>query len=224
MVDLIPSAERKLRAGPLWLFAICIAIWVFAAIKPLDFEAWLLEQFATVLVAVYVVWYWPRVVFSRSALIGLAALFCFHTLGTHWTYSLTPYDALVEALTGVSINETLGWERNNYDRFVHYMWGLCLALPIKEALEQSHGLRSGSANALSLHVILATSAVYELIEWAAALLFGGDLGAHYLGTQGDPWDAQADIALGGLGWITFYVFHKPRQVIAILKGDLSSPN
>jgi putative membrane protein len=211
MSELIVSVQRKLRSGPLWLLIGCAGVWVFAAIQPLDFEAWLLEQMATVLCALYVAWYWPRVVISRSALFGLAVLFCMHTLGTHWTYSLTPYDEFVQSITSVSINELVGWDRNNYDRFVHYLWGLTLALPIKQVLEQSHGLRSGAANVLALHIVIATSAVYELIEWGAALLFGGDLGAQYLGTQGDVWDAQADIALGALGWATYYVSHKLRR-------------
>ena len=211
MLGLVRSAQRKLRSGPAWLFIVCVVVWVGAAIEPLDFEAWLLEQMATVLCALYLVWYWPRVVFSRSALFGLAALFCMHTLGTHWTYSQTPYDAFVQNLTGLSINELAGWDRNNYDRFVHYLWGLSLALPLKEALEQTHGLRSSTANALALHIVIATSAVYELIEWGAALLFGGDLGMQYLGTQGDMWDAQSDIALAIVGWITYYSGYKLRQ-------------
>ncbi|MCW9028127.1 MAG: DUF2238 domain-containing protein, partial [Kangiella sp.] len=37
------------------------------------------------------------------------------------------------------------------------------------------------------------------IEWGAAMVFGGDLGAAYLGTQGDVWDAHKDMALAGLG-------------------------
>jgi len=46
---------------------------------------------------------------------------------------------------------------------------------------------------------MAFSALFELIEWGAALVLGGDLGAAYLGTQGDPWDSHKDIALASLG-------------------------
>ena len=52
---------------------------------------------------------------------------------------------------------------------------------------------------LPLDLTLSTSALFELLEWAAASFFGGDLGVAYLGTQGDPWDAQKDMALAGLG-------------------------
>jgi len=54
---------------------------------------------------------------------------------------------------------------------------------------------------LPLDVTMATSMIYELIEWGAAEFFGGDLGVAYLGTQGDPWDAQKDVALATLGGI-----------------------
>ena len=41
--------------------------------------------------------------------------------------------------------------------------------------------------------------LYELVEWAAAVVFGGDLGMAFLGTQGDVWDAHKDMALASLG-------------------------
>lgn len=52
---------------------------------------------------------------------------------------------------------------------------------------------------LPLDLTMSSSALYEIIEWAAAVVFGGDLGAAFLGTQGDPWDAQKDMALASLG-------------------------
>jgi len=50
--------------------------------------------------------------------------------------------------------------------------------------------------------LVSHSVIYELIEWGAAIVFGGDLGAAYLGTQGDEWDAQKDMALAALGAVT----------------------
>ena len=41
--------------------------------------------------------------------------------------------------------------------------------------------------------------LYEVIEWAAAVTFGGEVGQAYLGTQGDVWDAHKDMALATLG-------------------------
>jgi putative membrane protein len=52
---------------------------------------------------------------------------------------------------------------------------------------------------LPLDLTMSTSMLYELIEWGAAELFGGDLGAAFLGSQGDVWDAHKDMALASLG-------------------------
>ena len=52
---------------------------------------------------------------------------------------------------------------------------------------------------LPLDLTMSTSMLYELIEWGAAVVFGGDLGQAYLGTQGDVWDAHKDMALASLG-------------------------
>ena len=52
---------------------------------------------------------------------------------------------------------------------------------------------------IPVEFVLAFSCIYELIEWGIAVIFGGDLGVAYLGSQGDIWDAQKDMALAGLG-------------------------
>ncbi|MBK7645119.1 MAG: DUF2238 domain-containing protein, partial [Planctomycetes bacterium] len=90
-------------------------------------------------------------------------------------------------------------ERNHYDRLVHFLFGLLFAVPIREIFLRVGQVRGFWAYYLPLDVAMAFSMLYELIEWGSALLFGGDLGAAYLGTQGDPWDAQKDMALASLG-------------------------
>lgn len=62
----------------------------------------------------------------------------------------------------------------------------------------------------AISLIMAISGLYEIIEWIAAALFGGDLGQAYLGTQGDIWDAQKDMALAGVGALTGTLIHSLR--------------
>jgi putative membrane protein len=124
---------------------------------------------------------------------------CLHTVGAHYTYSLVPYDEWFEALTGRTFSSLLGWERNHYDRLVHFAYGLLLAYPAREVFLRVADVRGFWGYFLPNDVVMATSMLYELIEWAAALYFGGELGTAYLGTQGDPWDAQKDMALATLG-------------------------
>lgn len=47
-------------------------------------------------------------------------------------------------------------------------------------------------------VVLAISASYEFIEWGAALAMGQGAD-EFLGTQGDPWDAQSDMFFALIG-------------------------
>lgn len=180
------------------LVGVGAVVWVIAALSPVDRMTWGLEQIATVLV-IGTILLQRQVDFSTASMAGLALLFCAHTVGTHYTYSLTPYDAWFMALTGGSLNDLLGWERNHYDRLVHLLWGLCMTQPICEALQQRLNPSRRAAAHLSFHVVLSTSALYELMEWIAAVFFG-DGSTAYVGMQGDAWDAQADIAISLAGW------------------------
>src|SRR3546814_10221489 len=120
-------------------------------------------------------------------------------VGAHYTYSNVPYDDWWRALTGHSLNEALGWKRNQFDRLVHFSYGLLFAYPIREIFLRVVEVRGFWGYLLPLDVALSTSALYELIEWGAAAPFGGELGAAYLGMQGDIWDAQKDMALAATG-------------------------
>lgn len=102
-------------------------------------------------------------------------------------------------MTGTSFNELVGWQRNNYDRVVHFSYGLLLAYPIREVFLRIADVRGFWGYFLPLDVTMSTSMTYELIEWAAAVYLGGDLGMTYLGTQGDVWDGHKDMALASLG-------------------------
>lgn len=122
-----------------------------------------------------------------------------HSIGAHYTYAEVPYNKWSQALFGISINELFGFSRNHYDRLVHFSFGLLLAYPIREVFMRIAYVKGFWAYYLPFDVTAAFSMAYELIEWAVALVFGGDLGMAYLGTQGDIWDAHKDMALAVTG-------------------------
>jgi putative membrane protein len=74
-----------------------------------------------------------------------------------------------------------------------------LVLPLRDLIVRGTGLTGGWSFVLPVTFTMSTSLLYELIEWAAAELFGGDLGMAYLGTQGDVWDGHRDMGLASLG-------------------------
>ncbi|HKU14666.1 MAG TPA: DUF2238 domain-containing protein [Steroidobacteraceae bacterium] len=181
------------------LASILAALWVALAFHPFDRSDWWLENallFAGIALLVGTHRVFPL---SRVSYTTLFVFFCLHTIGAHYTYAEVPYDAAWQQLTGRSLNEALGWTRNNYDRVVHFSYGLLLAYPIREVFLRIANVRGFWGYFLPLDLTMSTSMLYELIEWAAALVVGGDLGAAYLGTQGDEWDAHKDMALASLG-------------------------
>ena len=181
------------------LVVVFALFWVLLAIAPLHRSDWVLEN-ALVLAAILLLIGTYRVFpLSRVSYTTIFVFLCLHTLGAHYTYAEVPYDAWFRSLTGQSLNELLGFRRNNYDRLVHFSYGLLLAYPMRELVLRVANVRGFWGYFLPLDFTMSTSMLYELIEWGAAGLFGGDLGAAFLGTQGDEWDAHKDMALASLG-------------------------
>lgn len=210
------DARRRYLVSLAGVFAV---IWAALAIDPHDRSAWALENALVLGLGIVLFATRHAFVFSRVSYTLIFLFLCLHTIGAHYTYSLVPYDEWWRALTGRTLNSLLGWERNNFDRVVHFSYGLLLAYPIREIFLRVAEVRGFWAYFLPMDVTLSTSALYELIEWGAAEFFGGDLGAAYLGTQGDIWDAQKDMALAALGaviamTITALVNRKARRDVA----------
>jgi putative membrane protein len=174
-------------------------LWLALAIEPRHRDDWALEN---VLVAVFILAVAAshrRFLLSRISYTLIFLFLCVHAVGAHYTYAEVPYDAWSQALTGRSLNEAMGWQRNHFDRFAHFLYGLLMAYPLREFFLRIADVRGFWGYFLPLEFTIATSALYELLEWGAAGVFGGELGAAYLGTQGDIWDAQRDMALASAG-------------------------
>jgi putative membrane protein len=187
------------RSYVLVLAALLTMLWIALAIAPLHRDDWLLENALLVAACAALALTYQRFPFSRISYTTIFIFLCLHTIGAHYTYAEVPYDDWCRSLTGHSFNELVGWQRNNFDRVVHFCYGLLLAYPIREVFLRIAGVRGFWGYFLPLDLTMSTSALYELIEWGAAEIFGGDLGAAYLGTQGDVWDAHKDMALASLG-------------------------
>lgn len=160
---------------------------------------WLLENVLVAAAVALLVVTRRALPLSRGSYLAILAFVGLHEIGAHWTFAEVPYDEWTRVLFGRALNDVLGWERNHYDRLVHLSYGLLLTRPIQEALEAWLGLRGLDAAAVTWVFVLASASLYELLEWAAALAFGGELGMAYLGTQGDVWDSHKDTALAVLG-------------------------
>jgi putative membrane protein len=193
------TGNRPSLRYPATLFWALVVIWLALAIKPTFRQDWLLENMLVLIAVPILVVTRNRLRFSHLAYTCLFAFFALHEIGAHYTYSLVPYDDWFRALTGTTLNSLLGWERNHFDRALHFLYGL-LVTPAAVEIFAHYGRYARSwAFLLPFFFMAGHSTLYELIEWSAAIVFGGDLGVAYLGTQGDVWDAQRDMALAMAG-------------------------
>ena len=181
------------------LAALFLALAIPLGIAPWHRADWLLENALVVLALGLLVAMYRKCPLSRISYTLIFLFLCLHEIGAHYTYAEVPYDAWWRSLTGRSLNEVFGWQRNHFDRVVHFLYGFLLAYPLRELFLRIADVRGFWGYFLPLDFTMSTSMLYELVEWAAAEFFGGELGQAYLGTQGDVWDAHKDMALASLG-------------------------
>ena len=197
MVD--PTHAFRPSRYPKWLLGLFLVYWAAWAFRPVDRHDWLLENALTVVFVAGLVWTYRRFPLSNVSYTLVFLYLCLHTVGAHYTYSLVPYDKWFRAVSGTTLSDLTGWKRNHFDRLVHFCFGFLLAYPIREVFCRVADARGFWGYYLPLDVTMSLSMVYELVEWAVAAVFGGDLGQAYLGTQGDEWDAHKDMALASVG-------------------------
>lgn len=170
------------------------ALLVLSGIAPRDRATWWLE-IAPILIAASILAATAR----RFPLTPLAYRLIFvHALvlmvGGHYTYAEVP--------AGFWLEHALGLARNPYDRLGHFAQGFVPAIVVREVLIRRSPLPPGKwLTFLVLCVCLAISALYEFVEWWAALI-GGAAADAFLGTQGDQWDTQWDMFMALLGAAT----------------------
>lgn len=194
-----PAVATPSARYPLLLLATYAGWWGVLAIAPRYRQDWLLENLLVAIAVPLLVWSYHRLRLSAAAYTCLFVFLSLHAIGAHYTYSEVPYDRWAQALTGQTVSEALGFQRNHFDRLVHFLYGLLVAPAAIELLDARAPQRGMWRWLVPLLFMVSHSTIYELVEWAAATLFGGALGQAYLGTQGDIWDAQKDAALAAAG-------------------------
>lgn len=176
--------------------ALCLAaftvVWIALAVHPRYREDWWLENLLTLILVPVAVLTYRRFRFSDQAYVQATIFLVLHTLGSHYTYSEVP--------AGEWMKQALGLARNHYDRVVHFCFGLLLLRPTRElVLRRPEVVGRTALFYLSFAAVAVWSLAYEVVEAIVALVVDPAAGTAYLGTQGDVWDAQKDMALASLG-------------------------
>ena len=179
-----------MNKAALTLFTITL---IWSVIHPHDYFTWFLETFPALIGVVVVVAAHRR--FPLTPL--LTFLLCIHAIilmvGGHYTYAEVPL--------GFWMRDAFHFARNNYDRIGHFAQGFVPAIVARELLIRRNVVRSrGWLFFIIVSICLAISAMYELLEWRVSIATGSK-GDAFLGTQGDIWDTQEDMATALLGAI-----------------------
>jgi putative membrane protein len=175
----------------IWTSVLALALLLLSGWHPYDRATWWMEV-APVMIAYPLMWLTAR----RFALTHLLyGLILFHAavlmLGGAYTYARVPL--------GFQIQDWLHLGRNPYDKIGHFVQGFVPAMVAREILLRGGYVRGRRMLAfIVVCIVLAISASYELIEWAAALSLGQGAD-EFLGTQGDPWDTQSDMFCALIG-------------------------
>lgn len=192
---------------------VSIALLALSGAKPYDRTTWLLEVLP-IIIAMPIMF----ATYRRFPLTNLLYVCIFiHAIvlmvGGAYTYARVPL--------GFEIADLLGLHRNPYDRIGHFFQGLVSALVAREILIRKELVRGKKILAfIVVCIVLAISATYELIEWAAAVALGQGAD-EFLGTQGDQWDTQSDMFLALIGAISaLLIFSKThdRQINRLSDG------
>ncbi len=181
------------RISPLHVTLLLATLLVFAwsAWRPYDRLTWWLEVIPGILGALLLAGTYSSFRFTTLVYTLVALHIAILCVGGHYTYARVPLFNWIEPY--------FGWHRNHFDRLGHFMQGFVPALIARELFIRLRIVpTAGWRFAIVLLVCMGISALYELLEWAAALISGAAANA-FLATQGDPWDTQADMFMAMIG-------------------------
>jgi putative membrane protein len=208
-----PNVHRRYDLTLLMLFVLIVVVSGYSPHSRVD---WALENLLVLLLVGTLVAVSGRFRLSTVSISLVFVFLCIHELGSHYTYAKVPYDQWCSALTGISLDKALGWQRNHFDRLVHLSYGLLMAYPIREVLLRLTPLRGFWLVFMALNIILSTSAIYEIVEWIGGAFLGDDTSRAFVGAQNDPWDSQKDMALAVAGAFVsecVVLLYKPKRAV-----------
>jgi putative membrane protein len=181
----MPSEASPSRFPPL-LFGTYVLVFIALGIHPHDRAVWWAENIPIVLLALTLaIMYVRGIRLSNLGYVFASVLLFLHTVGGHYTFERVPFGW---------VTRTFDFERNHFDRVAHFSVGF-YAFGLAELLiGRRLVIRPWVAYLFGIFCIGTVAALYEIIEWIYAAVEGGSAGAAFLGSQGDIWDAQKDMA------------------------------
>lgn len=173
------------------LFSVFMVVWFGAAIHPVDPQEWFLENFLVFLLVGILFITAKHFKFSDTSYTLMTIFLVFHLIGSHYSYAHVPF--------GFTLQEWLHETRNMYDRMMHLLFGLAFTYPCYELTTRAMNTKRFTAYYGAFNMILAFSAIYEILEWLSVRTIDANPDIFFVGAQGDVWDGQKDMLLATIG-------------------------
>jgi len=194
VADSEQSVQRRALA---WLLISLAAIFVWSGVRPHDYFTWILEVWPAAVAVLFLASIYPRFRFTTFVYGLIWAHAVILLIGGHYTYAEVPLFNW--------IRDNFHLARNDYDRVGHFAQGFVPAFIAREVFLRRKIVKRGWIPFVVISVCLAISALYELLEWRVSVMSGSSADA-FLGTQGDVWDTQEDMATALVGATCAIVF------------------
>jgi len=173
------------------LLLLFVTAFVWSLIHPHDYFTWILEVFPAIIGIILIIAVRKRFPLTPLVLALLTVHAVILMVGGHYTYAEVPL--------GFWMERVFHFTRNHYDRIGHFAQGFVPAMVAREILIRRDVVRGrGWRYFIIVSICLAISAAYELLEWRVSVATGS-AGDAFLGTQGDVWDTQEDMATALVG-------------------------
>lgn len=173
------------------LFVVFILIWIWAAIHPYNRHDWLLENYLIFISVPLILILGKYFKLTNTSYTLMAIFLVLHVIGSHYTYAEVPF--------GYSLQHWFDYNRNTYDRLVHFCFGLLISFPVREVFIKLSNTKGFWSYYFPLDLVITSSAVYEIMEWLVASVVDPAAGLAFLGIQGDVWDTQKDMLVAAVG-------------------------
>ncbi|MEK6835494.1 MAG: DUF2238 domain-containing protein [Nanoarchaeota archaeon] len=192
------------------MLVLFLIIWILLAINPRYRIAWAYENILTIVFVFLLILTYKRFKFSNFTYSLLFILLVLHAIGGHFSYTEVPLFDLIK--------DNFNLERNNYDRFVHFIFGFIFYFPAYEFISKKVGIRGFWLYFIIFLIVTGLKGIYEVIEYLSLLTTKSEIiGTNFLGMQGDQWDAQKDMILGMIGAFFAWIVILIRERFKILK-------
>ncbi len=192
--------EKQLTLKHYLVLAMTLLFMAIASIHPLEFGSYLLHQTGTVLMLIALLLAFKKIGLDYYSFCLYLVFLLIHMIGAHYLYSYVPYNQWIIYFFNFDLDQSMGWSRNMYDRLVHFAYGLLLYPFFYRCFQVWFpSAKPFSLFLLVIQFVMASSVLYELLEWGLSIGLSPEDAENYNGQQGDVWDAHKDMLLATIG-------------------------